>query len=119
MVQCVQMNNDPRADPGVRRLIHLLETGEDVEQPAFEKDTNKFTALLNKHAAMIDIYLFRKTKIFYKAFLGDVCGVEQFENSLDWSCEQRCARTWAWTRIEFTETRGECLRKLLNNVVLM
>ena len=29
----VKVNNDPSADPGVRRLSHFLETGEKIDQP--------------------------------------------------------------------------------------
>jgi len=100
------MNNDPRADPGVRQLIHLLETGENLSQPPFELNTQKFTELLNKYAPMIDIYLARKTKIFYKAFLRDICGVEYFEDSADWTAVDRMKASWAWSRVEWTETRG-------------
>lgn len=112
-VAYVQMNNDPRADPGVRRLIHFLETGENVEQPPFEKNTSTFTTLLNKHAPMINIYLSRKTKLFFNAFVSDVCGVERINRASDWTNTDKTSTSWAWQRIEFTETRGVMHRHTL------
>ena len=55
----VTFNMDPRAWPDVRQLIYQLEYGCKEEMPEnwFEKDTQKYTALMDKYAAQISIYL--------------------------------------------------------------
>ena len=50
----------------------------------FEKNTAKFTTILNKHAAMLAIYLQRKAETFIKMFFHDIYEVPEKENA-DWS----------------------------------
>jgi len=98
----------------------MLEYGKDVEFNAnhFEKDTKRYTDLTNKYAVQLSIYLCRKTKMFLKAFLCDICGVKESEPSGDWTQRDRLAEGYYWSRVEFTSTRGvqhwHCLAKLPN-----
>jgi len=101
------MNMDPRANPEVRRLIYQLEYGTDMPQNhPFERDTETFTQLMSKYAAHVAVYLYRRSKIFLKAFLCDLCGVPDDEPDADWLKRDRTDNGWYWSRAEFTETRG-------------
>jgi len=69
---------DPRAWPDVRRLVYQLEYGEEMPRDqGFEKDTTVFTKFMSKYAPQIAIYLYRKCHLFMKAFLCDICGIEE------------------------------------------
>ena len=102
------LNIDPRSDVSVRRLIHQLEFGKDMprEYP-FEMNTTKFTELMSKYAPHINIFLYRKVKIFLDAFLLDICGINDIDDA-DWAATDRSKTGWYWRRVEFTETRGMC-----------
>jgi len=90
----------------------------------FEKNTEKFTELLDKFVPQVSIYLCRKAKIFLRAFLCGICRIppaeigKSVQESCDWSASDRFENGWHWSRVEFTETRGvqhwHCLGKLLN-----
>ena len=95
----------------------------------FEKDTQKYTELMDKYALQISIYLSRKAKLFLRAFFTGICRIPPVEvNSKcksflgksdgDWAVADRFKNGWYWTRVEFTETRGvqhwHCLAKLPN-----
>ena len=105
---------DPRAWPDVRNLIYKLENGNDSTMPAdyFEKDTQKFADLLDKYAWQISVYLYRKVKLFLKAFLCDICHVSPDINKPPLPDHD----SWFWARVEFTATRGvqhwHCLARL-------
>jgi len=62
------------------------------------------------------IYLCRKTKMFLKAFLCDICGISETEPGGDWTKRDRLEEGYYSARVEFTETRGvqhwHCLAKL-------
>ena len=38
--------------------------------------------------------------------MSDVCGVQHLNKSANWIDEERKSASWAWQRIEFTETCG-------------
>jgi hypothetical protein len=105
---------DPRAWPDVRNLIYKLENGMDSAMPAdyFEKDSQKFADLLDKYAWQISVYLYRKVKLFLKAFLCDICHVSPDINKPPLPEHD----SWFWSRVEFTATRGvqhwHCLARL-------
>ena len=112
------LNNSPRDTYDTRLFLHKLEHGCEAEFDPnyYERDTEKFTELMSKHAAHMSVYLCRKTKMFLKAFLCDICGVAEKEPSGDWTCRDRLEEGYYWTRVEFTSTRGvqhwHCLAKL-------
>jgi len=55
----ITINLDPRASPDVRRLIHKLEHGTDMDRKEpFIKDTAEFTMLISKYASHVAIYLY-------------------------------------------------------------
>ena len=104
----VTVNLDPRAWPDVRKLLYELEHGGQVmerDEP-FEKDTAEFTKLASKYAPHLAIYLYRKVQIFMRAFLTDICGIPDKEDSADWTEADTTDNGWYWGRVEFTETRG-------------
>ena len=72
---CLTLNNSPRDTYDTHLLLHTLEHGSSVEfdPQHFERNTEQFTKLMNKHAAQVSAYLYRKTKMFLKAFLCDIC----------------------------------------------
>jgi len=116
------LNMDPRSDVSVRRLIHQLEFGRDMPRDhPFELNTERFTELMSKYAAHINLFLYRKVQIFLDAFLGDVCGVKDVDDG-DWAARDKSENGWYWRRVEFTETRGmiQCIHLgyLLGEVVL-
>jgi len=76
---------DPRAWPDVRQLIYKLEYGGDSEMDRnwFELNTEKFTALLDKYAPQICIYLCWKAKIFLRAFFCGICRIPPGEVGKD------------------------------------
>jgi hypothetical protein len=101
------VNLDVRASPDVRQLVYRLEHGKNMPRDhPFDKNTEAFTALLNKYAPQVNIYLYRKVKIFLRAFLTDVCGVPEKEPGGDWTSRDRTQNSWFWQRVEHTETRG-------------
>lgn len=100
------LNMDPRADPQVRRLIYELEVGKSMPPDYFERDNEKFTDLLSKYAVQIAIYLSRKTKIFLNAFLCDICGIPENDQNHDWMNQNDSERSYYWSRVEYTESRG-------------
>jgi hypothetical protein len=69
-------------------------------------DTDKFTEQMNKYAPQVSLFLCRKVRLFMRAFLGDICGIQDKEDSDDWSTRDRTENGWYWGRVEFTETRG-------------
>jgi len=100
------LNQDPRSDPGVRRLVHQLEFGTEMQRHfPFERDTEKFTQLMSKYAAHINIYLYRKVKIFLRAFC-EIHGFSSGKKQKDWTQGDKTDESWLWRRVEFTETRG-------------
>ena len=122
----ITLNMDPRAWPDVRKLIYKLEYGADSEMDRnwYELNTETFTALLDKYAPQICIYLCRKAKIFLRAFFCGICRIPPSEvgndkvRDGDWLATDRFKNGWYWSRVEFTETRGvqhwHCLAKLPN-----
>jgi len=86
--------------------------------------TERYTELLDKYAPQVCIYLYRKTKIFLRAFFSGICRIPPAEISddknigKDWFTVDRYKNGWFWSRVEFTETRGvqhwHCLAKLPN-----
>jgi hypothetical protein len=83
------VNMDPRAWPDVRNLIYKLEHDNDMSKNyPFERNTERFTELMNKYAVHISIYLYRKVKYFLNTFLHDICGVSKNEVS-DWSKQDK------------------------------
>ena len=90
----------------------------------FERNTEKYTELLDKYAPQVAVYLCRKTKIFLRAFLCGICRIppvevgEDQDVGEDWSLNDRITNGWYWSRVEFTETRGvqhhHCIAKLPN-----
>jgi len=122
----ITLNMDPRAWPDVRQLIYKLENGVEsaMDRNWFELNTERYTELLDKYAPQICIYLYRKTKIFLRAFLSGICRIPPSElgninnTASDWSAEDRYKNGWHFTRIEFTQTRGlphfHCVAKLPN-----
>lgn len=114
------LNMDARAWPDVRQLIYALEHGLDAEMDAnyFEVNTDVYTELMDKYSAFISIFLYRKVKLFLRAYLCDICRVSEKEVGTDWSDEDRTRSSFYWARVEFTETRGvqhwHCLVKLPN-----
>ena len=108
------LNMDPRAWPDVRQLIYKLEYGLDSEMDRnwFEPNTEKYTELLDKYAPQVCIYLYRKTKIFLRAFLSGICRISPAEvgddedRGRDWSAADRYKNSWFWSRVEYTQTRG-------------
>jgi len=101
------LNMDPRADPDVRRLVYQLEFGTEMPRDhPFEMNNDVFTEKMSLYAAQISILLYRKVKIFVRAFLGDVCGVPETEPNDDWTKRDAQKNGWYWTRVEFTQTRG-------------
>jgi hypothetical protein len=100
------LNQDPRSDPGVRRLVHQLEFGTEMPRDfPFERNTENFTQLMSKYAAHINIYLYRKVKIFLRAFC-EILGFDSSKKQKDWMQLDRTDESWLWRRVEFTETRG-------------
>jgi len=62
---------DPRAWPDIRLLIYQLEYGCKDKMPEnwFERDTQKYIALMDKYAAQISTYTYlEKQKYFLKPF---------------------------------------------------
>ena len=120
----ITLNMDARAWPDVRQLIFELEYGPDTEMDRnwYEKNTEKYTELLDKYAPQISIYLCRKAKIFLRAFLCGICQIplidasKEKDGGVDWSLRDRYENGWYWSRVEFTETRGvqhwHCIAKL-------
>jgi len=112
------INMDPRAWPDVRNLVYKLENGVDSTMPPdyFEKDTQKFTDLLEKYAWQISVYLYRKVKLFLKAFLCDICHISADISKQPLPQEDLINSSWYWARVEFTATRGvqhwHCLAKV-------
>jgi hypothetical protein len=101
------VNLDVRASLDVRQLVYRLEHGKNMPRDhPFDKNTEAFTALLNKYAPQVNIYLYRKVKIFLRAFLTDVCGVPEKEPGGDWTSRDRTQNSWFWQRVEHSETRG-------------
>lgn len=101
------LNMNPRSDVSVRRLIHQLEFGTEMPRDyPFEMNTAKFTDLMSKYAAHINIFLYRKVEIFLNAFLRDICGIKEDARNTDWAATDRSQNGWYWRRVEFTETRG-------------
>ena len=115
------VNMDARSWPDVRKLIHELEYG-----PAVPFDRNwpyansqEYTRLMAKFAPQVSIYLCNKVKIFLRAYLSDICGVDMVsEKTADYTKIDKFTTSWFWRRVEFTETRGvqhwHCLVKLPN-----
>ena len=112
------LNSSPRETYDTRLLLHRLEHGDQVpfDPDYYEYDTERFTELMNRHAAHMSVYLSRKTKLFLNAFLCDICGISKREASGDWTKDDRDATGYYWTEVEFTSTRGvqhwHCLVKL-------
>ena len=104
----ITMNNDVRASLDIRRLLHELEYGTTAIDPEwYELDTAKFTALTSKYAAQLSIYLYKRTQFFLKAFLVDICGVNE-KPTKDWKGDkENNTGSYYFSRVEFTETRGE------------
>jgi hypothetical protein len=102
------INMDPRAWPDVRNLVYKLENGVDSVMPPdyFEKDTQKFSELLDKYAWQISVYLYRKVKLFFKAFLCDICHVSGDINKQPLPGDDIVNKSWYWARVEFTSSRG-------------
>jgi len=114
----ITLNNSPRDTYDTRLLLHRLEHGSDVDFNAnyYEQDVERFTNLMNRYAPQMSVYLYRKTRMFLKAFLCDICGVPEQEPSGDWMYRDRQEESYYWSRSEFTSTRGiqhwHCLVKL-------
>ena len=110
------LSNDPRSTYDTRALLYRLENGAEMppDHP-YELDTERFTELMSRYAPQMAIYLCRKTKMFLKAFLCDICGISEKEPSGDWTKRDRLEEGYYWARVEFTETRGvqhwHCLAK--------
>lgn len=113
------LNNDPRSSYDTRALLYRLEHGDEMppDHP-YERNTERFTELMSRFAPQMAIYLCRKTKLFLRAFLGDICGIPEQEPTGDWTERDRLKDGYYWARVEFTETRGvqhwHCLAKLPN-----
>jgi len=111
------LSSDPRSTYDTRALLYRLENGAEMppDHP-FELDTERFTELMNRYAPQMAIYLCRKTKMFLKAFLCDICGISEKELSGDWTKRDSLEEGYYWARVEFSETRGvqhwHCLAKL-------
>jgi len=59
--------------------------GQTVErEEPFNKNTAEFTKLASKYAPHLAIYLYRKVKIFVRAFLRDIRIIPHKEDSADW-----------------------------------
>ena len=101
------INTDPQASPDVRRLIHKLEHGEDMDRDEpFVKNTAEFTKLINKYAPFVAIYLYRKVNAITHVFFVKTCGIQEKEMKGDWQHQDVTETGWFWGRVEFTETRG-------------
>ena len=113
----VTLSNDPRSTYGIRALLYRLEHGAEMppDHP-YEMNTEHWTDLMSRYAPQMAIYLCRKTKMFLKAFLCDICGISENEPAGDWTGRDRLKEGYYWARVEFTETRGvqhwHCLAKL-------
>jgi hypothetical protein len=117
-------NTDCRNWFRVRRLLYELETESNPEfgSPSFESwlpNTDQWTKLVDKHAALLSDYVQRYFKTFFDAFYGDVCGVSKVNACPDYTAvKDRTSPdlSWFWYRVEWTETRGlphwHCLIKL-------
>jgi hypothetical protein len=100
------LNNEPRAWPDLRNLVYELEFESKMPKDhPFDRDTEKFTQLINKHAVFVSVYLCRKVKIMMRAFLCDICGISENEQG-DWTKYNRTDVGYYWGRVEFTESRG-------------
>jgi hypothetical protein len=81
-------------------------------------NTEEWTALVDKYAVLLSVYLQRRFETFIKAFFCDICGVQEKDNSDHTKTEDRSSadNSWYWCRVEWTETRGlshvHCLVKL-------
>ena len=101
------ISNDPRSTYDTRALLYQLEHGEEMppDHP-YERNTQRFTDLMSRFAPQMSIYLCRKTKMFLKAFLSDICKIAEKEVPGDWMKRDKAAEGYYWARVEFTETRG-------------
>ena len=66
----------------------------------------RFTQLMSKYGTQASIYLCRKTKMFFQAFLCDICGIQEKEPTGDWTERDELEDGYYWLRVEFTSTRG-------------
>lgn len=100
------LNNSPRESYDTRLLLHKLEHGADAEFDPnhYERNTERFTQLMNKYAPQVSVYLCRKTKMFLQAFLCDICGIQEKEPNGDWTRRDRLTEGYYWSRVEFTST---------------
>jgi len=80
----VTFSNDPRSTHNTRALLYKLEHGTEMppDHP-YEMNTEHFTELMSRYAPQMAIYLCRKTKMFLKAFLCDICGISEKEPTGD------------------------------------
>ena len=110
----VTFNTDARNWDHSRRLVYKLEqmSNPSFGDPEFElwyPAIDRWTELVDKHAAFLVIYLQRVFETFFEAFFCDVCGVPKQQPTVDYT--KVADRTspqlsWYWNRVEFTETRG-------------
>ena len=103
----ITLNNDPRASYDTRALLYRLEHGDEMPRDhPYERNTEHFTQMMSRFAPQMAIYLCRKTKLFLKAFLCDICGIPEKEPSGDWTTRDQQNEGYYWARVEFTESRG-------------
>jgi hypothetical protein len=70
-------------------------------------NTERFTDLTSKYAAFLSVYIYKRTQLFLKAFLVDICGVEEKPRAKDWKTDNGDdGSSYYFSRVEFTETRG-------------
>ena len=101
------INPEPRHSADIRQLIHSLHCpNEPFDREWTFSSTEQFTELMSKYAPHVSVYLWRKTKIFMRAFLNDICRIPATEQSEDWTTIDRSKNGYYWFRSEFTETRG-------------
>ena len=75
----------------------------------FEVNTDKFKELLDKFEPQISLYLKKRVELFIRAFLIDNCRVPEKDtdsSSSKKNAVDRIDRSWYWSRVEFTSTRG-------------
>ena len=79
------INPEPRHSADIRQLIHSLHCpNEPFDREWTFLSTEQFTELMSKYAPHVSVYLWRKTKIFMRAFLNDICRIPANEQSEDW-----------------------------------
>ena len=117
------INPEPRHSPDVRALIHSLHfPGKPIDPDWNFASTEEFTELMSRYSPHVCVYLWRKTRIFLRAFLNDICRIPETEDCADWTSSDQSENSFFWFRTEFTSTRGfphfHCMIRLPNTLNL-